>query len=97
LDGLNHLPADTLIFDQSFISRFPQHEYIAGMITAMVAMGRALGLYVAAEGVETQEQLDFLLPLCDEIQGGAVSTALSAEDMTVLLQKGKIEPLTAVR
>jgi EAL domain-containing protein (putative c-di-GMP-specific phosphodiesterase class I) len=49
-------------------------------------MGLSLKHRVVAEGIETQEQLDFLQNFnCDEGQGHFFSQALAAEDFTKLL------------
>ena len=58
-------------------------------------MARQLGLNVVAEGVETQEQLEFLRRhKCDQIQGFICSQALSADQFRLMLEeiyRAKIE------
>jgi sensor c-di-GMP phosphodiesterase-like protein len=50
-------------------------------------MGKALGLTVVAEGVETTEQDAFLRGhLCDELQGFLFSKPVPADDMATLLR-----------
>ena len=67
---LKRLPIDTLKIDKEFIddlTRDPDDEAITSTI---ITMGHSLGLNVIAEGVETEQQLDFLREHgCDEIQG----------------------------
>ena len=49
--------------------------------SSIVALGKAVGLKVLAEGVETNEQLEYLKSLdCDEFQGYLFSRPLSAND-----------------
>jgi diguanylate cyclase (GGDEF)-like protein len=57
------------------------------IVSALLAMARAFGLRVVAEGVETQEQFDALKTLgCDEYQGVFFSEPLSAHDLLIRLQ-----------
>jgi sensor c-di-GMP phosphodiesterase-like protein len=53
----------------------------------MIALGRSLGLTVVAEGVENQEQLDFLAAEgCHGAQGFLLAPPLPASDMAKLLR-----------
>ena len=67
---LQRLPLDTLKIDQTFVAKLtlsPDDETILGTI---VLMAHALGLNVVAEGVESQDQVEYLREKdCDEIQG----------------------------
>jgi EAL domain-containing protein (putative c-di-GMP-specific phosphodiesterase class I) len=70
LSQLKGLPLDNLKLDQSFVRGLPQDRDDLAICTAVIAMGRALGLKVIAEGVETTEQLAVLRALgCDVGQG----------------------------
>jgi EAL domain-containing protein (putative c-di-GMP-specific phosphodiesterase class I) len=56
--------------DQAFIARLSDNPQSAAITKAIIGLGRSLSLPVTAEGVETQEQLRFLVAEgCDEIQG----------------------------
>jgi diguanylate cyclase (GGDEF)-like protein/PAS domain S-box-containing protein len=70
LSYLTKFPIDTLKIDQSFIRQISESPSETGIVTAVIGMARSLNLTVVAEGVETQEQLEFLSAQhCDEAQG----------------------------
>lgn len=67
---LARLPLDQVKIDQSFVRGIGGSPRCATIIEAIIAMGHGLGLDVIAEGVETQEQFEFLLAHgCDGFQG----------------------------
>ncbi len=67
---LQRLPVDTLKMDISFIRSIAQDEAAASLTRSIVAMGKALGLHVVAEGVEHEAQRALLEAWgCDSIQG----------------------------
>jgi diguanylate cyclase (GGDEF)-like protein/PAS domain S-box-containing protein len=70
LSYLQSFPFDKIKIDQSFIANLSHSQQAATIIRAVIALGRGLEVPVAAEGVETQEQLKFLAgENCNEIQG----------------------------
>lgn len=86
LNYLKRFPIDTLKVDQSFVSDVNTDSDDAAIVTAIITLAHALNLNVIAEGVETQEQLDFLRLLnCDEVQGFLFGKALVVEEFTELL------------
>jgi len=60
MNYLTSFPFDVLKVDRSFVSKVTEREQDAALTQAIIAMAKSLGLEVVAEGVETQEQLDFL-------------------------------------
>ncbi len=86
LSYLRRFPVDILKIDQSFIRDLYVISGSDTLIKAIIAMAHSLGLKVIAEGVETQEQLDFLKQhQCDIGQGYYFSRPVSVEDIQALL------------
>ncbi len=87
LSRLHSLPIDKVKIDKSFV------DMLAGggpapMVAATIAMAHSLGLQTVAEGVETADQLPFLLHYhCDEVQGYLFSRPLAAADVVDLLKR----------
>ena len=67
---LQSFPFDKIKIDQAFIANLAHSQQSVTIIRAVIALGRGLDLPVVAEGVETEEQLEFLADEhCDEVQG----------------------------
>lgn len=87
LAQLKHFPIDTLKVDRSFIRNIPHDIQDKAITEAIIAMGKTLSLTVVAEGVETQEQMDFLREhSCDEMQGFYFSKPIAPELFADLLR-----------
>jgi diguanylate cyclase (GGDEF)-like protein len=70
LSYLQAFPFDKIKIDQSFIAKIGKNTQAAAIIHSIVGLGRALELPIIAEGVETEEQLAFLVKEgCNEVQG----------------------------
>ena len=89
LSYLKEFPIDKLKIDQSFISNITDPESNEGEIANLVIdLGHKLGLQVIAEGVETEEQIDYLRKYaCDQIQGFILSKPLKVDKFEELLKK----------
>ncbi|MFG6464129.1 putative bifunctional diguanylate cyclase/phosphodiesterase [Roseateles sp. DXS20W] len=81
LGYLKRFPIQRLKIDRSFVQGLPNDPSDVGIANAIVQMGRALGLQVIAEGVETEAQRDFLAQAgCHEFQGYLFAPALRPEE-----------------
>ncbi len=88
LSSLRHFPLDRLKIDQSFTRDIGKDKNSTEITLTILAMGKKLGLSVIAEGVETQEQADFLRRHgCDEFQGFFYGKPMPANELSKLLQK----------
>jgi EAL domain-containing protein (putative c-di-GMP-specific phosphodiesterase class I) len=88
LGRLKSFPVDTLKIDRLFVQGAPTDQRDAAIVQATVALGHSLGLKVIAEGVETQEQMDFVVGVgCDEVQGFVLGRPVTAAEVEVRLAK----------
>jgi diguanylate cyclase (GGDEF)-like protein/PAS domain S-box-containing protein len=89
LSYLRKFPIDALKIDQSFVRQVTTSPDETSIVTAIISMGRSLGLRVIAEGVETQEELAFLQAhQCDEAQGYYFSRPIPPQQFANLLEAG---------
>ena len=88
LSYLKRFPIDTLKIDQSFIRSVTVDNEDGALVKAIIAMAHALGMDVVAEGVELQEQLEFLgVHGCDTMQGYLFSRPVPSAELEKLLSK----------
>ncbi len=81
LNYLRHLPISTLKIDKTFIDTISSTEKNKSLTDMIVKIGKSMDLCVVAEGVETQEQLDYLRKhKCSRIQGYFFSRPLAEKD-----------------
>jgi EAL domain-containing protein (putative c-di-GMP-specific phosphodiesterase class I) len=86
LTYVRRFPIDTLKIDRSFIDGIVGSTEDAAIVTAVLEMGRALGVHVVAEGVETEEQAEHLRKLgCKLAQGYLFSRPIAPEAVRELL------------
>lgn len=86
LSYLRVFPFDGLKIDRSFMTDLHAADDSKAIIQAIIGLGRALGLVVTAEGVETREQLELLRQYgCDEAQGYLLDRPMSPEELRLLL------------
>ena len=96
LSHLAVLPIDSLKIDMSFVRHLREGSKEAAVIQAIVLLGKSLGKYVIAEGVETQEQLDQLREMgCHIGQGYFLSRPLPIEAVDALLRGTRPRPTQA--
>jgi len=90
---LRELPAHSLKIDRTFLTGLAAHDPNRAIMGAIVLVGRALGLTVVAEGVETREQWDAVRDIgVDEVQGYYLARPRPAEGVRELLAKGALGP-----
>ena len=88
LSHLKELPIDKLKIDRSFIRDISGVGNDNAITEAIIAMGKALGMKVVAEGIETQEQAMFLRRNgCEFAQGFLFAEPMPAEKVMELFQK----------
>ena len=79
---LKDLPVAALKIDRTFLLGIPNPRD-AAIVSAVIAMGHALGLTVIAEGVETREQMEFLEQNgCDALQGYLLGRPTTADEIS---------------
>ncbi len=97
LSSLRVLPIDELKIDRSFVARVGEHRSDELMITTILSMARIFDLKTVAEGVETEEQFQFLLKNnCDIFQGFYFSKPLSKELFEKFYSENSPKKLTGI-
>ncbi len=87
LSYLKRFTIDILKIDRSFIADVNSDPDAAEIVKAIIAMAHALKLTVVAEGVENEQQMDFLTRLnCNEIQGYLISKPIPALEFEQLFR-----------
>lgn len=93
LSYLKSFPIDILKIDRHFVRDVPKDKGDTAIARAIIALAHGLSLSVVAEGVETADQLDFLVNEgCHAMQGHLLSRPVSPGNFTRLLEKGEILP-----
>ena len=76
--------------DKAFISKIGQTKDNA-IVNAIIAMGKAMGMNIVAEGVENIEQIQYLQQQgCDYFQGYYFSKPLNSKDCTEFLSQNRV-------
>lgn len=96
LGNLKRLPLDELKIDRSFVFDLLANKEDRAVVSAVVFLAHELGLNVVAEGVENQDQLDFLSKVeCDEYQGYLYSRPLPVDELQTLISSKEINVRSA--
>ncbi len=86
LNILKDMPVDTLKIDMRFLAELETSARAASIITSVVRMAKWLNIPVIAEGVETQQQVDFLRSIgCNQVQGFFYAKPMPADELETLL------------
>jgi diguanylate cyclase (GGDEF)-like protein/PAS domain S-box-containing protein len=89
LEHLRSMPADILKIDRSFVHGMSNDSSDNALVAATLALGRALGMGVVAEGIETDEQASSLRDFaCSIGQGDLFARPLPPEELDGLLKAG---------
>ncbi len=88
---LKQLPLSRLKIDKSFIDDIPHNDDDVEITKIIIALAKVMGLEITAEGIENQEQIQFLQELeCNEGQGYICSKPLPNEHFIELLRNNSI-------
>ena len=91
LDVLQSIKFDLLKFDMSFMRKLDEGEEGKIILTELMRMATSLGVETVCEGVETEEQVNFLRDIgCAKLQGYYYSKPLSFEEVIELRNNGLI-------
>jgi len=86
LSSLQQFPISTLKIDKSFVRDIASNPDDATLVSTIIQMGQNLNLDVVAEGVETEDQLNFLQSLhCTQVQGLLFGSPMSSDNYLELL------------
>jgi diguanylate cyclase (GGDEF)-like protein len=85
LGYLQRFPFSKIKIDRSFIDGLPDNDESQAIVRSVIGLGKALGMRVTAEGVETEAQLEWIRGGCDEAQGYLLSRPVSPDRIAGLI------------
>jgi diguanylate cyclase (GGDEF)-like protein/PAS domain S-box-containing protein len=92
LSYISRYPIDTIKIDKSFIDEICTLESTYAIVNLIMGLGKALGLHIIAEGVETQDQAIKLVDIgCTAIQGYYYCKPLLVEEADDIIVRGVIQ------
>jgi EAL domain-containing protein (putative c-di-GMP-specific phosphodiesterase class I) len=92
LSSLKSFPISRLKIDKSFVRELADNPDDQAIAMAVISLGHKLNLRVIAEGVETEQQRDFLRANeCDEMQGYLFSKPVTADAIVDMLEAYALE------
>ena len=81
LNLISHLPLDKLKIDRVFVSKLQHDQASKAVAEVVIAMGRALGLEIVGEGVDSELALDYLRSQgCRQVQGNLLGEPMPPDD-----------------
>jgi EAL domain-containing protein (putative c-di-GMP-specific phosphodiesterase class I) len=94
--SMYELPIGEIKIDRSFVTRMARDSEGEEVVRAIIAMGRAMGKRIVAEGVETELQCKKLTDLgCDGGQGFLLARPLTPWDVEALLKQARPRAVVA--
>jgi EAL domain-containing protein (putative c-di-GMP-specific phosphodiesterase class I) len=98
LGTLRAFPFDKLKMDRSFLRELETSQEAKSVVSAVLALGRALRMSVVAEGVQTLPQLEFLRTAgCDLLQGYLLGAPASADRFASITEHGQFDEHVAAK
>lgn len=96
LRALSDLPIDGIKIDHTYMNRIEHDDKVKSLIASLAEFGRNSNIMIAAEGVETLDQAEFLLQVgIDRAQGYLYSPAVDCETFAEICKAGYAETLTS--
>jgi len=87
LANLRSFPFDKIKIDRGFVQDIDGPRESSAIVRAVLGLARGLGMATTAEGVETDNQLEYLrLEGCSEVQGFLFSKPFPANEVAAFLQ-----------
>ena len=91
LGYLNSFPFDKIKIDRSFISKLSGEDKSFAIVRSVVGLGNSLSMITTAEGVETEEQANFLQAEgCDQVQGYYFGRPMPAIEFNKLVEDSRL-------
>ena len=91
LNSLKDFPFDVLKIDMKFLAGFEENERTKPILSSVVHMSDEIGMMALSEGVETDEQREFLRSIgCERAQGYFFGKPMDKEDVVEFISSGKL-------
>ncbi|MBK7687229.1 MAG: EAL domain-containing protein [Rhodocyclaceae bacterium] len=98
LSYLHRFAVDELKIDQSFVSKIGRSDKDTALARAIIGIGRDLDLHVVAEGVETEDQAEFLKQRgCNSLQGYLFYVPLQEQQLFAALAAQRMPPVGVIQ